>query len=284
MAYNYNYSGQPGAGQSQNPYQQNPYSAPGAPPPSYPSSQPQQQQPQYQNYKPQQPQQPGYPPSSNAGYPPPTSAGYPPATSAGYPPQNPVYGSLPHHGSGTPPRPQIPSAKPPPPGADPALWNYFIAVDQDNSGHITCDELQQALQNGDWTTFNSETVRLMMNLFDRNHSGSITFDEFAALWKFITDWNACFQSFDRDRSGYIDKNELRQALLAFGYNLSESLCDMMIRKYDRHGRNNITFDSFIQACVTVKSLTESFQRYDTNRSGWVTINYETFLELVLANR
>ena len=49
-----------------------------------------------------------------------------------------------------------------PPGADPTLWNWFITVDRDRSGQITADELQQALLNGNWSQFNSETCRLMI--------------------------------------------------------------------------------------------------------------------------
>ena len=50
----------------------------------------------------------------------------------------------------------------PPPGADPTLWNWFVTVDRDKSGEITADELQQALLNGNWSHFNSETCRLMI--------------------------------------------------------------------------------------------------------------------------
>ena len=42
------------------------------------------------------------------------------------------------------------------------------------------------------------------------------FKKFLALWKYIDDWQKCFRSFDRDNSGSIDKNELKQALTAFG--------------------------------------------------------------------
>lgn len=44
----------------------------------------------------------------------------------------------------------------------------------------------------------------------------------------------------------------------------------------------ITFDRFVRACVVVKQLTESFNRLDTNRSGWIQINYDTFMQTVLA--
>lgn len=53
-------------------------------------------------------------------------------------------------------------------------------------------------------------------MFDRDNSSTITFDEFAALWKYVVDWQNCFRSFDRDNSGSIDRNELKQALTAFG--------------------------------------------------------------------
>lgn len=50
------------------------------------------------------------------------------------------------------------------------------------------------------------------------------------------------------------------------------------------GKGNITFDNFVQACVTVKSLTDSFRQFDTDSDGWIQINYEQFLELVIRQR
>ena len=44
----------------------------------------------------------------------------------------------------------------------------------------------------------------------------------------------------------------------------------------------ITFDRFVRACVVVKQITESFQRLDTNRSGWVQLSYEQFMHTVLS--
>ncbi|KAI8054229.1 hypothetical protein BDF22DRAFT_401471 [Syncephalis plumigaleata] len=205
-----------------------------------------------------------------SGYNAPPPGGYPPQQNA-YPPNNPG-----GHGSWGPPRP--------PAGADPQLWQWFKAIDIDGSGELTCDELQQALVNGDWQPFNIETVRLMMNLFDVNNDGRIGFNEFAGLWKYIEDWKRCFQSFDTDRSGTIDCNEMKQALLTFGYNLNDRMIQMMITRYDKHGRGTVTFDNFIQACVTVKTLTEAFRKFDKDGVGWVYISYEQFLELVINNR
>lgn len=48
------------------------------------------------------------------------------------------------------------------------------------------------------------------------------------------------------------------------------------------GPPGITFDRFVRACVVIKTLTESFQRHDSQRSGWVQINYDTFMEMCLS--
>ncbi|CAG8482949.1 89_t:CDS:2 [Paraglomus occultum] len=124
---------------------------------------------------------------------------------------------------------------PPSAGVDPMLYHWFQAIDTDKSGTLTTEELQRALLNGDWSPFNMETVRLMMNLFDTDNDGTITFKEFTGLWKYIEDWKRCFQTFDADGSGTIDFNELKTALKTFGYNLSDSFIDLLIKKYDKYG-------------------------------------------------
>lgn len=108
-----------------------------------------------------------------------------------------------------------------------------------------------ALSNGTWTPFNPETVRLMIGMFDKHNRGTVSFDDFGALWKYVTDWQACFRSFDRDGSGNINVSELRDALSSFGYRLSEQIVSIMLKRFDRFGRGTILFDDFIQCCVVL---------------------------------
>lgn len=164
------------------------------------------------------------------------------------------------------------------------LWDVFQKVDKDRSGSISTTELQQALSNGTWKPFNPETVRMMIGMFDRDNSGTINFQEFSALWKYITDWLNCFRSFDTDNSGNIDRNELKSALTSFGYRLSENFYNILLRKFDRDGRNSIVFDDFIQLCVVLQTLTAAFRYHDTDQDGWIKISYEEFLTLVFSLR
>ena len=55
--------------------------------------------------------------------------------------------------------------------------------------------------------------------------------EFAGLWKYISDWQNVFRHFDRDRSGSIDGHELADALRNFGYNLSPMIMQLLEQKY-----------------------------------------------------
>jgi len=204
----------------------------------------------------------------------------------GQPAQGAPYAGTPGYGAGGYVAARTPAG--PPAGADPQLWQWFTAVDTDRSGAISVNELQAALVNGNWTRFDLDTVKMLMTIFDVDRSGTIGFNEFAGLWKYIQDWQNVFKHFDRDRSGSIDGRELSEALRSFGYNLSPPILTLIEQKYASGPSAGygpppgITFDRFVRACVAVKSLTEAFQRADTNQDGWVQLNYEQFMQIVLS--
>ncbi|KAH0544172.1 hypothetical protein FGG08_001617 [Glutinoglossum americanum] len=138
------------------------------------------------------------------------------------PPQN--------YGSGPPPaglshnRPPTDSRPPrtpaPPQGADPTLFPLFKAVDKEGTGQLTEKELRAALVNGDWSSFDPHTVRMMIS----------------GLWGFLSAWRALFDRFDEDASGNISYDEYSKALIAFGYRLSPQFVNMMFRSYDKRGK------------------------------------------------
>ncbi|XP_013777757.1 peflin-like isoform X2 [Limulus polyphemus] len=168
-----------------------------------------------------------------------------------------------------------------PPGVPPDLWEWFNAVDQDRSGHISSLELQRALLNGDWSPFNEETCRLMVGMFDRDRTNTIDIHEFVSLWNCIQQWKQCFERFDRNRSGSIDALEFHEALTTFGYRLSMNFSNLVVSKLNRNGGRIIHFDDFIKICVMLKSLSDQFRAKDTNQAGVVNLQYEEFLHMVV---
>ncbi|CAK4033416.1 related to programmed cell death (calcium-binding) [Lecanosticta acicola] len=204
-----------------------------------------------------------------------------------------------NYGQGPPPqgyhnRPPIPEYQRPPTTAPPrdgndrdALWPLFLQVDKNRSGQLTEAELQRALVNGDYTAFDLHTVRMMIRMFDIDRSGTINFDEFCGLWGFLAAWRGLFDRFDVDRSGNISLREFEDALVAFGYRLSPQFVQLLFSTYAKtHSRGRgddgvrekvLSFDLFVQACISLKRMTDVFKKYDSDRDGYITLSFEEFL-------
>jgi len=168
------------------------------------------------------------------------------------------------------------------PGSD-MLRAYFERVDSNKSGTITPKELQAALVNGNSSEFNMVTINMMINLFDHDKTGEICFKEFGSLWRYVVDWQNCFKSFDKDKSGSINQVELEEALTSFGYNLSPVVYTLLLRKFDRTKLQAVRFDDFIQCCLVLHGITDTFRAEDTDLDGVITISYEKFLTMLLSS-
>jgi Ca2+-binding EF-hand superfamily protein len=194
-----------------------------------------------------------------------------------------------------PPRsipPQSPANQYPPSGPlsdDPnQLMPLFRAANVSNSGALTEAELGSALVNGDYSAFDPNTVKMMVRMFDRNGDGVIGFEEFGSLWRFLAAWRELFDRFDEDRSGRISLDEFEKALVAFGYRLSRAFVRVLFSTFESKGRRRtaagpyaghggMSFDLFVQACISLKRMTDVFKRYDDDRDGYITVSFEEFL-------
>ncbi|KAG7630712.1 EF-hand domain [Arabidopsis suecica] len=191
------------------------------------------------------------------------------------------YGAPPPQASyGSPFASLVPSAFPP--GTDPNIVACFQAADRDNSGFIDDKELQGALSSYN-QSFSIRTVHLLMYLFTNSNVRKIGPKEFTSLFFSLQNWRSIFERFDKDRSGRIDTNELRDALMSLGFSVSPVILDLLVSKFDKSGGRNraIEYDNFIECCLTVKGLTEKFKEKDTALSGSATFNYENFMLTVL---
>ena len=69
-----------------------------------------------------------------------------------------------------------------------------------------------------------------------------------------------------------------------GYRLSEAFANCVVQRFDYKTRRSLTLDNFIHACVTVKTITDSFSAKDTERRGVITIQYEELLTMVMGSK
>ncbi|EKV19263.1 Calcium binding modulator protein (Alg2), putative [Penicillium digitatum PHI26] len=215
------------------------------------------------------------------------------------PPQNYGFGPPPVHPQRNRPPPSSrppPSPAPPPltaPSDDPQqLFPLFRAANASHSGALTEGELGSALVNGDYTSFHPRTVRLMIRMFDRDGNGTINFDEFVSLWRYLAAWRELFDRFDEDRSGRVSQPEFEKALVAFGYRLSGKFISVIFGVFEGKAKQmshapkdsrlpGMGFDLFVQACISLKRMTDVFKRYDDDRDGYITLSFEEALTEIL---
>ncbi|KZF26153.1 EF-hand [Xylona heveae TC161] len=193
------------------------------------------------------------------------------------PPQHQAFGAPPPPPQGYHNRPPVSSRPPSSPivardASEASLIPLFQAVDKNGSGELSERELGAALINGDWTPFDPHTVRMMIRMFDSDRDGTIGFSEFCGLWNFLASWRALFDRFDEDRSGNISFDEYSKALVAFGYRLTPQFVQTLFRTYDKRGANAISFDVFVQSCISLKRMTDVFKKYDDDRDGYITLS------------
>uniref|UniRef100_A0A8D0D2S2 EF-hand domain-containing protein n=1 Tax=Sander lucioperca TaxID=283035 RepID=A0A8D0D2S2_SANLU len=147
------------------------------------------------------------------------------------------------------------------------LYGYFAAV-AGQDGQISAEELQSCLTHsgisGSYKPFSLETCRLMISMLDKDMSNSLGFAEFKDLWQVLNGWKMTFASYDRDRSGTVEGQELQHAVASMG--------TVNVIYLISHGR--ITFDDFVSCCVKLRALTDQFQRRDTTRTGKAAFQYD----------
>uniref|UniRef100_A0A1B0D4A2 EF-hand domain-containing protein n=1 Tax=Phlebotomus papatasi TaxID=29031 RepID=A0A1B0D4A2_PHLPP len=194
----------------------------------------------------------------------------------GQPPQGGYPGQQPQGGYGAPP--QMMGM----PGINPETQRIFQVVDRDRSGKINAEELKGALVNGKGQNFSDTACRLMIGMFDQDHSGTIDINEFDKLYNYINQWLNAFKSYDRDQSGHIDEGELSSAFQQMGFRFSQDFIRFLVHKSDPKNHREISVDQFIVLCVQIQRFTEAFRQRDSEQKGIIQISFEDFISVALS--
>ncbi|KAF8409894.1 hypothetical protein HHK36_002412 [Tetracentron sinense] len=128
------------------------------------------------------------------------------------------------------------------------LKEMFRAMDTDNSGAITFDELKAGLRRYGSTLKESE-IRDLMDAADVDNSGTIDYGEFIAATVHLNKLEreehliAAFSYFDKDGSGYITVDELQQACSE--HNMTDVLLEDIIKEVDQDNDGRIDYGEFV---------------------------------------
>ena len=137
----------------------------------------------------------------------------------------------------------------------------FDNVDINGDGTITVKELHNALIRGQPNSkFDIKTVKLLVNKYDTNHDGEISFEEFGSLFNFLNEEYFKFVMADRDGSETIDSEELREFLEQRGYEFDTNFCTFVVETIKINTENDISFDFFCRIMARFDYLTDLYNR------------------------
>ncbi|KAK4746642.1 hypothetical protein SAY87_025679 [Trapa incisa] len=128
------------------------------------------------------------------------------------------------------------------------LREMFKAMDTDDSGAITFDELKAGLRRYGSTMKDAE-IRDLMDAADVDNSGTIDYGEFIAATIHLNKLEreehlvAAFRYFDKDGSGYITVDELQQACVE--HNMTDAFLEDIIREVDQDNDGRIDYGEFV---------------------------------------
>ena len=135
------------------------------------------------------------------------------------------------------------------------LKEAFNLFDKDHDGTITLEELSGVLQALGIKPVADE-LQIMMNSVDLDQNGVIDFGEFCELMRTHLyaegdepneddELTEAFRVFDTNGDGYISEEELKQALLNLGEQLTGSELKDMIKAADKDGNGKIDYAEFV---------------------------------------
>ena len=120
------------------------------------------------------------------------------------------------------------------------LHNVFDMIDKDGSGSISVEEFTQACSELSIEASSDELSDFVRS--DCSADGELDFEEFCTFY--TTRLRKVFDEFDTDRSGDIDRQELRGAFRNLGYKTTEREVQSMLAKVDSDGNETISFAEF----------------------------------------
>uniref|UniRef100_A0A0B6ZL79 EF-hand domain-containing protein n=1 Tax=Arion vulgaris TaxID=1028688 RepID=A0A0B6ZL79_9EUPU len=135
-----------------------------------------------------------------------------------------------------------------------AEWEkLFKTFDKDNSGTLDVTELRNLLKKGNCNITDSQVADAFIFIDGAKGDRKITLEEFVrglnSLEDFTRKLTALFKQYDSDKSGFLDKEELKKVLGASGHKFTDAEVNEILRNADKSGDGKISFKEFTDACT-----------------------------------
>lgn len=134
--------------------------------------------------------------------------------------------------------------------------HVFELFDKNGDGSIDANEIGQVMRSLGMNPTNKEIADLIAEV-DKNGNQRLDFQEFVAFMS--KHWHErdqeaelrdAFRLFDRDNSGYITINELKQVMINMGEKLNQEELEDMMREADVNRDGKLDYQEFVQKLLS----------------------------------
>ncbi|KAH9736566.1 calcium-dependent protein kinase 13 [Citrus sinensis] len=156
------------------------------------------------------------------------------------------------------------------------IKEMFKKIDSDNDGVVSTDELKAGLRNFGSQLAESE-VQMLIEAVDTNGKGTLDYGEFLAvllhLRRMANDehLHKAFSYFDKDGNGYIEPNELRDALMEDGADDCTDVANDIFQEVDTDKDGLISYDEFVAMMKTGTDWRKASRHYSRGRFNSLSI-------------
>ena len=161
----------------------------------------------------------------------------------------------------------------------PALQQWFAAVDQDRSGKVNAAELQRALQQGG-LNFSMKLINSLVRIFDADQSGQLSFVEFTGVHQWLQQLQREYSAHDTGRNNQVNLQGVQTALARMGYTLDmqpDGAFYKLCQSYDFEKSGVIGLDAFVAMCITLRNAKKVFGLFDPSGVGQVTLDFNQYV-------
>ncbi|KAL1321692.1 hypothetical protein HN51_066564 [Arachis hypogaea] len=150
------------------------------------------------------------------------------------------------------------------------IKDMFKKMDSDNDGIVSIEELKAGFQNSGSQLAESE-VQMFIEAVDNNGKGTLDYGEFVAvslhLKRMANDEHLrkAFSYFDKDGNGYIEPEELRNALMEDGADDCTDVANDIFQEVDTDKDGRISYDEFVAMMKTGTDWRKASRHYSRGR-------------------
>nr|AHA61365.1 calcium-dependent protein kinase [Arachis hypogaea] len=150
------------------------------------------------------------------------------------------------------------------------IKDIFKKMDTDNDGIVSIEELKAGFQNFGSQLAESE-IQMLLEAVNTNGKGTLDYGEFVAvslhLKRMANDEHLrkAFSYFDKDGNGYIEPDELRNALMEDGTDDCADVANDIFQEVDTDKDGRISYEEFVAMMKTGTDWRKASRHYSRGR-------------------